>query len=103
MKGPRGGGGGGVGGGGADEMANLSNTFDAQTAGGDQRRQDGDMARRRATAYCKAQSKKRRGKLNRRMRAGWRSACFCHVSTDGTCTTAKSQPSKENRKKNPRN
>lgn len=52
------GGGGGGGGGGADEMANLSNTFDAQTATGDQRRPDGDTARRRASAYCKAESKK---------------------------------------------
>lgn len=57
-----GGGGGGGGGGGADEMANLSNTFDAQTATGDQRRPDGDMARGRASAYCKAESKKENGK-----------------------------------------
>lgn len=64
--------GGGGGGGGrrrADEMANLSNMFDAQTAAGDQRQPDGDTARRRATAYCKAESKKRKGNLNRRMRA----------------------------------
>lgn len=54
---------------GGGEMANLSNTFDAQTAAGDQRRPAGDMARRRATAYWKAKSRERKGNLNRRKRA----------------------------------
>lgn len=104
MKGP--GGGGGDRWGGADEMANLSNMFDAQTAAGDQRQPDGDMARKRATAYCKVEREKRKGNLNRRMRAGrdWdggpRVSAMCPLMEHVHCKkpTFKNKKKKKNHK-----
>lgn len=41
------------------EMANLLNTFDAQTAAGDQRRPDGERRRESGAAtYCKETGRK---------------------------------------------